>query len=602
MSLARPQIRRWMESPDLDMLLLFAQSLEEMLFDYTIDSFKARALNLHSSLIELAFVVNWAKQGRVSLGALIPLLEELSDRIRLDPVLSTEERATFAVYLERLNNDRAKPEVVGRVVDAMLMEIGGFYWERLLGAIPEAVAQPKNSKVVRSLANSFVAEAELQGYHRSFVFHAARRYFWGQRIECPGTVKGFLDLFNGVGKQFTFVFRVSAEFSAMADVLEDFGASVSDTPPVLDAPSPAVRRFLQDGQYSHYCTIEGIEANDAIFARLRAEHRIQTIAGIYAFHVHHEKPDWSKACVAVEQGDTPRTLGLINPPVPPMKRHRRGGISDQETPVRRTLEVLRGLHFGTLGARTFFKALDYHRAAMEIAVPESQLISLWAALEGFLPPPEQDGNRISHYVGTLTPALTLTYAEKLFDYIASALIASGARDLIAPIQPDDSFLSATVCLLTAREHSIERAELYKLLARNPLLRWHCFSLHEQFKSTQHCSNTLKEHKQRVSWHIQRIYSSRNQIVHSAESLPYLDTLVENMHAYVDVLLHAVAIIGEQARVQGPINGALALMSVQEQLYFRELAAVDIVVTRDNYKTVLFGRTNPLSPFNERFTI
>ena len=41
-----------------------AQSLEEMLFDYTIDSFKARALNLHSSLLELAFVVGWAWPGK----------------------------------------------------------------------------------------------------------------------------------------------------------------------------------------------------------------------------------------------------------------------------------------------------------------------------------------------------------------------------------------------------------------------------------------------------------------------------------------------------------------------------------------------------------
>lgn len=588
------------------MLLLFAQTVEEMLFDYTIDSYKARALNLHTALLELRTVAQWIRQGRINAGTAIPLLEELDEKVRYDPVIGAEQRAVFTVYLERMKSDRTKPDSLVRTVEAMLIEIGQYYWAEILRKIPEAIRTPRNSRAVTALAGAFITEAELEGYHRSFLFHAARRYFWRQEIRDPDAINGFLGMFNGSKHTYRFLFRASPEFASMTGLLERFGITVLADPRDLRPMSAKVERFLRASEtHPILVLLDNIEARDPLFARTMAERRIELVASVYAFHSHHDRPSWARACVAIQVGDPDRSLGLLNPPVSPMKRLRRGGLAENEDEVSRTLEILKGVHFGDGARRTYVKALDYHRAAMSVDIPESQLVSLWSALEGFLPPPDPESNRVQHYVGTLLPALTLTYVEKIFRYVSRTLEACGGpiRALIRGVaEPDWDFFSATVCLLTADEHENERGNLYAHLARNPLLRWRCFSLHDQFHTSSRCASAIAEHRTRVGWHIQRIYSARNQIVHSAESLPYLETLVENLHSYIDTLLHAVSVVGERARVVGRIEAALALLAVQEQSYLRGLVAGDVRVTRENFKSVLFGATNPLSPFHDRFSI
>jgi hypothetical protein len=612
MTLAQPRTSRWVNAPDLEMLLLFAQALEELLFDYTIDSFKARALNLHTSLMELRSFAVRVRRGRFNSGAIIPLIEEITDKIKTDPILGARERAVFAVYADRLENDRTKLDVLIRLIDAMILELGDFYWERLLAAIPEAVSTPKNSKVVLALADTFVSEAELQGFHRSFIYHAAKRYFWGQPIRATKDIDGFLNLFREDPKHFSFVFRVNEEFMRLGSVLDAFNTVVSDTSPVtVGAAKSNVNVFLgSKPDYPLYATVTNITQRDGVSARLVAENRLEMLASIYSYHFHQGEPKWVRPCLAVELTSHDQSLtegatrGLINPPVSAMKRQARTAAVSRGDPFEKVLEVLRGMHFGAAGSRSFFKALDYHRAAMEVAIPENQLISLWAALEGFLPPPDPETNRISHYVGTLLPALTLTYPEKLFDYVTRTLTAcdKSVADLVRNAFPGEGLFSATVGVLTAEECAAERTQLYAMLAHNPLLRWRCFSLNAQFNSAKHVLGSVKDHKTRVAWHLQRIYSTRNQIVHSAESLPYLSTLVENLHSYIDTLLDGIATVGRQAKRVGSVEGALALLSVQDTSYVRELSSRDEAVTRTNYKTLVFGSTNPLSPFNERLSL
>ena len=52
-----PYLKKWKFSEKLVGLLFFAQSLNELLFDYSLDSYKAPALNLHSSALELNYLM-----------------------------------------------------------------------------------------------------------------------------------------------------------------------------------------------------------------------------------------------------------------------------------------------------------------------------------------------------------------------------------------------------------------------------------------------------------------------------------------------------------------------------------------------------------------
>lgn len=47
------------------------------------------------------------------------------------------------------------------------------------------------------------------------------------------------------------------------------------------------------------------------------------------------------------------------------------------------------------------------------------------------------------------------------------------------------------------------------------------------------------HQKKLSWHIRRLYRTRNLIVHDSGTMYDIETLVENCHSYVDEFLKQI---------------------------------------------------------------
>ncbi len=324
---------------------------------------------------------------------------------------------------------------------------------------------------------------------------------------------------------------------------------------------------------------------------------------VFSFHVHHVDPNWYSVALCLDEENNFK--GFLKPPMQPIKRCRHSSIENKGAEIKKTIELLSGHHFSRDDSRLFFKALDYHRAALTAETPENQLVDLWGALEAFLPVPDADGSKITHYVSTLSPCLTLSYSEKLFNDLEESFQNADESlcEFVQNFLAERPFKEALVYLIVAEEQEANRQELYKRISRNPLLRHRCFTLNEKYSSNKRVYKTLNEHKQRVSWHMQRIYAARNQIVHNAESLPYLGTLVENLHSYIDTLVNSVSIIGAKSRSICTANGAIRLLSVSEHSWLHQLKTQSkIRCNESNYLQIVYGEYNPLSQYNSGFSL
>ncbi|MEG0578224.1 MAG: hypothetical protein RR500_10280, partial [Bacilli bacterium] len=62
---------------------------------------------------------------------------------------------------------------------------------------------------------------------------------------------------------------------------------------------------------------------------------------------------------------------------------------------------------------------------------------------------------------------------------------------------------------------------------------------EILKSPKKVLDVIEQHQIKIRWQVRRIYRTRNIIVHSGGSLPYIDTLIENAHDYLDQSINAV---------------------------------------------------------------
>lgn len=604
MGIKTPKIRNWRDCDNLDRLLFFAQSLEEKLFDYTIDSYKARALNIHTILYELSAVCSKVVEARLNTGVLIPLIEEFKDQVVTDPVIGDKERHHFKVYVERLENLRSKPNELLDLIEAMLIEIEGYYWDKLKDLISKEVRGKSNSRLIATLADLFISEAELQGFHRSYVYHITKKSFWRSKISSIEVIDEFLSLFSNGSKDYIFLLKATTDFLQMKDFAASFAMEISKQAPNLDFGHNQASKFIDDNEeYPIFVTIKVEAAQNPVNARIYAERQMEALANVFSFHVHHVEPSWYSVALCLNQEN--QFEGFLKAPMPPIKRCRHSTVNNKKEAIKKTIELLSGRHFYRDDLKLFFKALDYHRAALTAETPENQLVDLWAALEAFLPVPDADGSRITHYVSTLSPCLTLSYSDKLFSDLEESFLNDNVKlvEFVQKCFPGKSFKEALVCLIVAEEQEENRSELYKMIGCNPLLRHRCFTLNEKFSSNKKVYKTLIEHKQRVSWHMQRIYTTRNQIVHDAESLPYLTTLVENLHFYIDALINSVSIIGAKSKSKCTANGAIRLLSISEQSWLCQLKSQsEIRCNESNFLTIVYGQCNPLSQYNSAFSV
>ncbi len=576
-----------------------------MLFSHTIDSYKASALNVHTNTIELAFLVSQARLGRVRAGAVVPVARELERRMRGPSVGRVIGRAVAHAYASDLAHAASRAENAVRsgefkqVTEAIALELAGHYWQSLQDLLTELVNDPKQKQAIVQLANEFVAEAEIQGYHRSYVYYATRRFFFsddGGPVEIVSASQigdFFSEYFSGAKRKYKVILRGSEKFDALGKLGSQLGLDISEK---TDQPASGGKGKLFLGksvQYPRFLTQRGIEARDPMSALAHANSLVEMIVSTRCFTEHSVDLKWLRSGFVQDEDTSEDTILKELPSAMSRGIVRLGGPG--ETDVKDAIEVFAIEHLTDEASHFLAKALEYHRAALEMETAENQLLDLWAALEGFLPAPDDDGARITQYVSYITPPLNLTYTHKIMRYALKCLLAEGTRvrETIASVPISGDMVAKTCCLLVSSDEATRRGTLYEQLDRNPLLRFRCWTIHERFSSSHRVKTSILEHKERIEWHLQRIYSTRNQIAHSAEALPYLDTLVENLHSYLDVLILSVVRIATQARVRCSVASVLKLLAIRESVMLDELGRKDVACSNATFRSIVYGDKNPL---------
>lgn len=116
-------LSRWKLDSSLDGLLFFAQRMDELLFDYTLDTYKPSALNAPSLCIEALNLIVGIESELIDKAALPCVLDELEWSIQNDPVAKGLLEASLDYYILRaeeakLAEVRLRLEVLSRTLAA----------------------------------------------------------------------------------------------------------------------------------------------------------------------------------------------------------------------------------------------------------------------------------------------------------------------------------------------------------------------------------------------------------------------------------------------------------------------------------------------------
>ena len=278
-----------------------------------------------------------------------------------------------------------------------------------------------------------------------------------------------------------------------------------------------------------------------------------------------------------------------------------GNLKYSEADYIELSDAIHGGHLVEDSAIRVARALRFHKAALLSNSAENQLIDLWASLEGLLPISKKEGVRIEYFSESILPTLTLTYPEKLFSsaYRDLLKVEPNSREILSTMECDGSDFFRFVSLLLCDEYKANREKILTLLKSDPLLRNKLWRLSEAFKSRTAIQTTLRNHRRKMKWHLHRIYFTRNSLMHSAMSLPYLPTLVENLHLYVDTLVRAIARVAHESTEVLSIEGGLQYLSGWEKIRIEGLtnegADNSKAPTASEVWALVFGRDMILAP-------
>lgn len=589
-----PDLTKWEYKVELEGLLFFSQLVNELLFDYTIDTYKIPALNSHSLASELLSSIEEYELKFLKKGALKPIVDELIDRLNKDYAIKEILKDYFEEFLRSLNKE---PQGLKTQIEFLINKINIEYFPTLKTLLKTTILGVKEKEKITRFTRDYLIELINKGYSPQYIYHEANRFFFAQghnpqRIDNPQIIDAFLNLFSLNTKHFNVIYKAARNFGTIKEYSNDFDVEFLECPPSLEFFHKSQKPesfFKTDHDLPCYLTVKDNEALDPFKARAEADGRLFLIDSLAKYHIH--RGELRRSDDALVYSDTKEFVLCQKPKPPVMKRPDKvsGKLSSL---VKETISTITSRNLDQESLQRLIRAFWQHNTALRSENPESQLLEFWSAIEVLFPPTSEDVDRISPISDSLAPFMGIEYAAKLAVDLYRSLKLSKipkALEILSKVPEGDNEIEKILALFSIEKNKSYCEELYVLLERQPLLKNRIYFLSQKFSSAGAVLKTLNAHTERITWQISRIYRARNLIIHSGRSVAYVNILVENLHSYLDRTLDVLNEKISRSIHKVTIDQIVFETKLQLEAHLRTLKSLgDTHCTPDNYKLILFG--------------
>ena len=373
-------LHKWTLGNTTDGLLFFAQRLDELLFDFSLDSFKPPALNPPFLCVEALSLIDDIEAGVIEATNLNHVLEELIWSVQRDTVskklLDVKIESHVLLHEVPLAQKRIRLEVLSKTLNSTR------YIEKCNELTKEAIAKCCK-KDIDKYARSLVTCLINIGLSKTFLYRQVKEYFFQgdvPKITGANDVDGFLEKIYPTVHAFEVYFIVSGQIRTVHKSINGFGIEIMENVPSALSEFATLHGFSkkEDQVFVH---VSDINAFDAHAARAEAERRIETLKDLFTLFFHRNSLYWeTKTLISQCCSDRLEVIG---------RRRSSMEKSFDMNPVyaaKRLNWMLDNfaLKFGGSFDK-FNRIVDLHGICVSNEVPENQLLNLWISLETLVP-------------------------------------------------------------------------------------------------------------------------------------------------------------------------------------------------------------------------
>ena len=565
----KPDINRWNFAEGMKCLLFFTNLIDEITFNYTIDSYKAPALHTLSLVEEALQTIENIDSGAIREGALQSVIDELKWSAGHDDIFKTlvSEKGLSGI-ISKIGevSPRSDLKTILQMTRERVTDMD--YLTKIKESISNLVKENHQKEKIEAQTRLLVTHLKYMGYAEEYIYYKNKELFLGgqRNVTDVDDIDEFLNLFSGGDVGYKAILIVNNLISQINEAIGGQGGLVREDFD-LGIHSNRIDSFKKKRGPKWKFLILNTSAKDPFSARVRAEEKVSSLANLYSFYHHKNTLRFHNVALIVESEHQENFFKIMKP-TPHIIR-----CKDLK-PISASRLFKRAANHISLDSDSLLrvmKSLKLHQAALTADTLENQFVNLFTALEILIPKRvDANDNRISQIYGTLIPYLCLGYYDKLISSVVVTLRQWNLAMLnhIENTVKEGTTIEEKVCaymLLDKYDKDLEDTVYTAITGDNYfLLRHRMYRLHEKMKKPSEILKHLNHHEQKLKWHIDRIYRTRNLIVHAGISPHYLETLLENIHSYYDILITRL--------IYDNVNGGLSRLEYSYMLYVVEYMA------------------------------
>jgi hypothetical protein len=587
MNFIQKKLKQWDLSLDIENLLFFALRIKELTFDYTLDSFKYPVLNVSSLCYEGIELIEEIERKNFNEKSIVPVLEELIFKLKEDLTAKKmignklESYINFGDYND-LKDCKLKLQLIAQKVNPRK------YNDEIVKEIKNLIiTKSKEKKNLYDLTTYYITNLINLGFSQSFIYKNVNTLFFSRKkIENFEPLNEFFKNLSFEIQTYDVIIkcsRILLELSSSSDV---FDSLITETIPEEYSQYDKQDFLKEISEHEVFFISKNIKALDPVSAKDMTEMRINKISKIFVFYHHKEHPVWSEKALVINS-DTKYQF-LINEKTSPMSKGR------DLKPKKAASKMNRLFHNINLDENSFAKynrVLDLHGLSVQNKNIENQLLQNWIAFETMLVG-YSSKSKIEQVLEHLIPFLINGYFNNLLNEFCKDLIKYDneffqMKIKLNPIGED--FTQKFTSILVLDEHKTTRSEAYNILTNNPLLKYRLFDFHKKFSDVKSVEKIFERHKRLIDWQIKRMYRSRNLIVHAGIIPDFTESLVENSHTYLDLLINTINNLSIDEKSIISIEQAIKEIKITTDIHQKEIIKNrDKRIDINNYKKIILN--------------
>ncbi|WP_018305423.1 hypothetical protein [Desulfitobacterium hafniense] len=508
----------------------FLQFMSQLLHKLTIDTYRARAMNSKTILMELYDVTDMVEKGIWNSVNIKLVSEEAMKLIEKDLIIN---KSNYVVSLKKVLQDaitgNGNYAISKSLLSGVILRLNQTYFKALIQGLKNSIGE-NSVPDIKWYTSSMVTELLANGFDRGYIEDKVEDVFLSSNKDFYQKFEYFAQVITPNTYVYQAILKIYPnDINLIPQQISDF--EFLDNIP-FNTTDPKIIKHLTSGDPRKLVKCN-VAAKDPYSAAISARSLFGNSLDLLRFVIQDKvKIDIDDLCVIIVDGteiiyeSTPGLVGYIPNSLEwlPKIDHQLSRINHSSEISQTTKDKIKG-------------ALRYFRLSRESINMEHQFLNLWIALEHLLRTGERHSSIIEPITNFVPKTLALNYLTKVIRDTVELIKRSQIRfspSISSHIDPYS--LDKFIVLL-------ENSELYDLFHRecslNPLLKNRIEDMKELLSSPKSIKFAIEKNKKDIEWHLARMYRYRNKIVHQAAHDLNISGLTANLLSYLRDILNKV---------------------------------------------------------------